>query len=1344
MGIQIYSTGGTYSWTAPVGVTSVTVTAIGGGGGGGTTGIQRGGGGGGCAVGTLTVVPGTAYAVNVGAGGAALGAGGNSSISGFGLTADGGAAGGTVGGGVGAGGGATGGTSNYTGGNGDSTSGAGGGGGGAAGPTANGVNASSSTGGASGGAPGGAGGNASASGSASGGGGGTSGAGADGYISIVWVDPTFNVSATTILNLHPASSQTRNVSVAATGTFALHVAARIPNVYTVTASSTFNLTVSASEIDLAIILVSASSTLALHTSSTGSVFQNRVVTASDSILFQSSAPFRNWVDMRANQSGYGYINPIRRSTSDKFKLHAFATEIKNSTWTVSAANSVNLAGLASEIALRSYAVTATGRVNLSGLAVGLGIHSYTVSAATSVNLSAVASELATRLWSVAASTAVRLSGAAVNTGTHVYLVAAVTSVALHGALVPNSARGVAATTHINLSVVATAGRDRTATAGTTVTLHISAGQARDVHIASTTSMGLHPADRSNQFSSVTGGTVHVNLSGVATVALSHLTATGNVQLTGVASAYSVLASGSVVNGGDSGVGPQNLLMSGISQDFPFTYAEMPNGSILIANGIDPMIRWDGMVKLATFAGIQPPQSSIALAGQGVGTITGMRYAFVRFLDQYGNPSNLSPISNVVNMGRDALIDNLSWDTTTGIVKIVTKDHGLLPGEQLVFQGIHGIGASTVNSPLVNGTWTPWSVLKVIDQDTFTLSGVRVYSGQWTEGGWWTWGISQIVYQAVPIPTDPKAVRRQILRNLEGSADTFYVDLDTRDLITTTFYSSTTDDQLAVQQAVSLESEDGLPLANLYAPPPSHKAVIISHLGRIFAAVDRPYSLGCVRPIAGSKAIQGIGTNWPGTWAGRMLYVTGAPTPCEIQAIDPQGQTIVLVYPYPGQTQPYATYTIRPAIAERKLVYYCEPTSAECWPPWNAFAVPEDGDQLTGLMVHSSFLFVLEQRHIYRYTFQRDPGPAPDGDSFIFLAVERGAVNHRCVVRVEDKAYMLDEAGVHVFDGGQSSEPISEPVQNFFYSDGLQPALQIDWSADRTLWHAAHEPVRATIRWFVQMVGYDGIYHALCYDYRHERWWIEQYPTQITASVESHLGFRRSLVGTEARKVLCLGQGTMDAVDPSAGTINGTVTSADSVSITDSTANFAANLNGVPVAIVAGTGRDQQNIVTTNTTTKLNVLNNWAVVPDATSRYQVGGVNWSWRSGWFEFDTDLGDETENPKDVEVVYRPLQSGTLADLQLYYDHADTAYPWSLTYSGDGMSTINGDPHIQINLQSRSYASGYAIQRMSDHGQSYAFTERFVSVQLSGTQAAEAIQIYQVSIKGVVANEDDRKEDR
>lgn len=171
----VYLGNGT-SWTAPAGITSISVQCWGGGGGGGgayNTSLfggnvsGSGGGGGGYTSKTFTVVPGTSYNYVVGLGGAGGTGGGNGAkggnttftVAGVTITANGGgggggkkASGGNAGSTGGAGGTGVGGTVNYSGGNGAGATGnqSPGGGGGGAGSSANGAAGTTTVGGAGG------------------------------------------------------------------------------------------------------------------------------------------------------------------------------------------------------------------------------------------------------------------------------------------------------------------------------------------------------------------------------------------------------------------------------------------------------------------------------------------------------------------------------------------------------------------------------------------------------------------------------------------------------------------------------------------------------------------------------------------------------------------------------------------------------------------------------------------------------------------------------------------------------------------------------------------------------------------------------------------------------------------------------------------------------------------------------------------------------------------------------------------------------------------------------------------------------------------------------------------
>jgi hypothetical protein len=70
--LEIFTTVGTTTWTAPIGVTTVEYLVVAGGGGGGNGYDNAGGGGGGAGMvlsGTISVIPGTSYSITVGDGG---------------------------------------------------------------------------------------------------------------------------------------------------------------------------------------------------------------------------------------------------------------------------------------------------------------------------------------------------------------------------------------------------------------------------------------------------------------------------------------------------------------------------------------------------------------------------------------------------------------------------------------------------------------------------------------------------------------------------------------------------------------------------------------------------------------------------------------------------------------------------------------------------------------------------------------------------------------------------------------------------------------------------------------------------------------------------------------------------------------------------------------------------------------------------------------------------------------------------------------------------------------------------------------------------------------------------
>lgn len=756
-----------------------------------------------------------------------------------------------------------------------------------------------------------------------------------------------------------------------------------------------------------------------------------------------------------------------------------------------------------------------------------------------------------------------------------------------------------------------------------------------------------------------------------------------------------------------GLGLQTVLLGGLSTDHPVSFAETSEGKLLLANGIDPMLEWDGQKSVAEPCGVAPPTQAVSMTGVGPGPILGKFFAFQRYIDDEGNPSNLSPIGTAFDSGRDCLIDDVNFSPSTGVVTITSFGHGLSGSPQLTISGVQGVN--------VNGKFT----VHVVDEDTFVVQNLVVTGGFYERGGSWQTGSAVITYSGVQPPNDSTVVRRQVLRNLSGNMESLYVDVDTADMTSTTFLSAGTDEQLIGGISVPLYyGEDDLPYANRYGVPPSHKSVLCSHKGRVYAGCDSIYNVGHIEPRFNSNQFQGVGTQWRKTFIGRMLFVDGARSPYEITDVDVDNQLITTSSPYIDGSVPYALYLIRPAVAERRLIYYTEAGLSEAWPPYNALAIPETNDEIVGLKSYGQYLYVSERRHLHRVTFQGDPS-----DGSIFLASERGTINNRTQLVVDDDFYSMDEIGIYKFDG-QDTTSVSLPIQNLFQDDGTS-TINIDWNADQTLWHAAHDPARDTIRWFVSIVGYEGLFNAICYNYRTDRFWLEEYPVPINSSTNATIGCRRSLTGTDARRVLCLSQGFYDGIDGT-GTTRGIVTSATATTISDSSASFEA-VEGAPVTIVEGTGAGQTSIVATVTNTELEVLQPFAVPPDSSSVYQIGGIPWSWRSGWFRY---YHHEEEASRDVELIFRPTSTDSTLNIQLFYDHDPTPRVWGVSDQKDGVRTLVGDSNIYVDL---AVSRGWARQRMKGHSGEYAYGHTYVSVEMSGVQSGSPVIVSQLILNDI-----------
>jgi len=751
--------------------------------------------------------------------------------------------------------------------------------------------------------------------------------------------------------------------------------------------------------------------------------------------------------------------------------------------------------------------------------------------------------------------------------------------------------------------------------------------------------------------------------------------------------------------------------------FADTYIEAPDGTVQIWNGIDKPLRFDPSVGVTETAGVKPPLAQPAMTGTGSGNIVGTFQCYVRFVDRSGNLSSLSPISDpyVTNSTTFATITGAT--NASPIVLTLSAAPGWGTGQIIKVTGVLGnLAANGIFQVIMQ---TPTTAALYLGGGVASLG-----SGTYNSGGTATTGVQQITYSNVAVSTETKVTRRQILRNKDGDTSVFFIDIDTTDLTSTTFNSQTDDASLVTD--VSLTDVNGETLVDKSIPLNSKKFVAPC-LGRVFAAGNENYSEGAVVVTNGSKGVTGLGTEWGQlTFPGRFLEVVGGDKRYTIDGVQSQ-TSLTLTEVYTGNTDQYAYYSITNGPAERFTIYWTPPSQPEAWPLTNSLPLAKDpgAGEITGLMQHHAWLYILFENRIYRFSFVEDP--LNDGEAV--LAASRGCINNRSWVKVDNVVYGMDTLGFWQFVGNDLID-ISTPAVNDLFRNRQSGPYKINWAA-RKSFHAVYDPGETTVRWFVVLAGGYAPYHAVCYSIRLKRWWIEMYRFPIGASCLGRLnGKPQVFLGTDAKRIMALHQSTLDAVDPTVGTVQGTVTSSGYDWIIDSNATFQTGLAGQEIVIIGGTGKWQSRRIVSQSGTRLNFDRPWSTRPDTTSTYQLGGIQWKWRSGWQQF---VEGQTEMQRALSVQFSPTTTSTPIYARVYLDMSKTAKddftPVHTLADGNGMAVLMNDPATDISIDSTK-SNGYVRQRIPGMREFATDGPRFISIELDGCTNADQLNILNLSL--------------
>lgn len=564
-----------------------------------------------------------------------------------------------------------------------------------------------------------------------------------------------------------------------------------------------------------------------------------------------------------------------------------------------------------------------------------------------------------------------------------------------------------------------------------------------------------------------------------------------------------------------------------------------------------------------------------------------------------------------------------------------------------------------------------------------------------------------------------------------------------------FTSSNTDAQLGIE--VPLEDANGNDLAiNRFGEPPDDKMFLAQYSGRFLAFGYPVWTQGKVA-LGGSSeffpsgyggatgpttvACQNCGLTSDMQLAGRTILFQGSTTAHTIQSFSATDQTITLTGSYSETANISTGYAILPDTGSgRRTFDWSDATYPSGWNPLDSVGVPEDqwAGNSVGAAVLDRILYLLGEYRCWRVAFQQ----SPTVDGAQFLGPQRGVLNTRTSIIVEGILYCMDRQGIYALASGQV-QTISTPIHDLF--DPQRPTAQkinFRWAQN---FHVAHDPEHETIRWFVSMCGrYPR--HCLCYQYRFNRWWVEEFGFDIGSSTMGRVAGRFLVfLGAEGHNIFAMETGFLDCGVSAAYTIRASVTTAGPTWITAQGASFDTSwpANCVSVDIVSGRGIGQRRRIVDVATGKLYVDQPWLVMPDASSVFQVGGIRWKYKSGSYRWASGESQPSGNAdsfvrRKIELLFQPTVNESLVTANVFYDQNTEPESWGYSRAPAGFNDVEVDansPDLLINTQE---ALGRVQLFISGGRETRAGGHAYVNVGLSGVTNGERHRIYQLSIYG------------
>lgn len=782
------------------------------------------------------------------------------------------------------------------------------------------------------------------------------------------------------------------------------------------------------------------------------------------------------------------------------------------------------------------------------------------------------------------------------------------------------------------------------------------------------------------------------------------------------------------------------IKTGLNTFEPLNWTITPDGKLIGCNGVDRGIIHDGRAAAAYDLGIDAPQNGPAVtAGSGGNSQAGDYVCAFRWVDAEGVGSSLSPLTVVSATANQ----KFSWASlpSPGNTRIThTELYRSTAGQTTALYRVAKIPVATTSfandvlgdEPLGNEPNATAGVIGNLSASA-DASGFTIFTTAATH--------PLYVGAVVSIRNHSVDQYNRVIHTITAVSDNTHFTTDA------VYVSNGTGGQWTLQNValfngVSGSEDDGY----RFEPPPDFKSVPIYYQDRLWLGIDVVYDAGTATFTATSREVTGstspVDTNWTAQMVGRWIYPKGGTRGYRIIRV--VNKNTLTIETAAVATVTTGAYAIRPEPSVEDEFYWSEVGEPESMRQTNVVRVQRrtgDSDRWTAMKDVASALFLFKERSIYKLTYVRQP----EIDVNVSLFAARGCLNQRCTDLAEGNLYAMDQAGPFRLDGNGLDDSIAGPVASLFREGRIDFSLQKQF-------HVRADPIEGVVRFHVAFVGdssidlesygVSGPGRALCFNWRLNVWWQEDYLWPIRCSVLMDFGNRwRRFGGSHLERIYLMNQGTLDGTTAPNGAVTGTVVSVDLVNGTfDVSANTPTDCNGATIALITGAGKGQiRRLHDTEggqggQTLKLRTGGAWSIQPAPGDVYVIGAVLWKLRTGIMSLIVD-GERSE--AGVGVTFQPTATPTELDARVFLNHDTQPQEMRVSGSdGDGVRYEAGSPNVIMDMRAardpHATAPGYEYFGVGGHGDAGAQPDRFVSVELRGLQALSQVIIHAIELNG------------